>query len=240
MYEKRFYRSDFSKDWFSFEASIKETEVLVKSKKKIDLRIIKDLVKKYRQVIEDYIRDFPEFKNTLSAFKQKEEAPPIISEMIEKTAILDIGPMASVAGAIAQYAGQDLLKFSPELLVENGGDVFIKKKGDLLIGIYAGKDSFINEFSLLIKNLDSSLGICSSSSFLGHSLSLGSADLTTVISSSAVFADALATKLANMINNEEDLDKALGFSKNFALTKGVLIVKADKLGLWGDIELVRK
>lgn len=33
----------------------------------------------------------------------------------------NVGPMAAVAGAMAEYVGRDLLKYSKEVIVENGG-----------------------------------------------------------------------------------------------------------------------
>ena len=127
---------------------------------------------------------------------------------------------------------------SPELMVENGGDIFIKKQGNINLSLYAGKGSFVNGLTLLIENKDGEIGICSSSSLLGHSLSLGNADLATVISPSAVFADSLATKLANMVHREEDVGEAVEFAKSFSLTRGVLAVKGEKIGIWGNIQLV--
>jgi len=240
MYEERFYRKDFSKDWYSYEANVKETDILVQSKAKLNREIIYDLINKYRGQIEDYIRNFPEFKSSLSSLELKEPAPSIIKDMIDKSYIAGVGPMASVAGAIAEYIGKDLLKFTSEIIVENGGDIFIKKEGDILLGMYAGEASLINNFSLSVKNKDSYLGICSSSSFLGHSLSLGRADLAAVISGSVIFADSMATCLANMVKDEEDIEKAIEFSRKFSLIKGVVIVKREKLGIWGQVKLLKK
>ena len=41
--------------------------------------------------------------------------------MIEAGRKANVGPMAAVAGAIAEYVGRELLDFSPEIIVENGG-----------------------------------------------------------------------------------------------------------------------
>ena len=240
MYEERLYRKDFAKDWYSYEICVKETDLLVQSKEKLDEQIIYRSVKNYRKELEDYIRNFPEIKSSLSSFSLKEPAPSIIKDMVEKSSLVGIGPMASVAGAIAEYVGKDLLEFTCELVVENGGDIFMKKRGDILLGLYAGEASFINNFLLRVENKDSCMGICSSSSFLGHSLSLGRADLSTVISESAVFADAMATKLTNMVKDEKDIDAAIQFCKKFSLSRGVVVVKRDKLGIWGEVELLRK
>jgi len=238
MYEPRFYQSDFIKEWFSLKVSVSETDLLVKSKVSLEESYVVFLVKKFRKEVEDYILKHKEFKAALSPLPAEQPCPAIISEMAEKSSLAGVGPMASVAGAVAEFLGKELISKSPELLVENGGDIFIKKQGDIKLSLYAGKGSFVNGLTLLVKNKDGETGICSSSSFLGHSLSLGNADLTTVISPSAVFADALATKLANMIHREEDVGKAVEFARSFSLTRGVLAVKREKIGIWGNIQIV--
>lgn len=239
MYEERFYRKKFARDWFLYQAEVGETDILVKSIKPLNSQVILQTVKKYRSRVEDYIEKFPEFKNTLSCFSLQEPAPQIIREMVDKTVLLDIGPMASVAGAIAEFVGKELSNFSPQFIIENGGDIFIKKENDISLGIYAGEGNFINNFSISLNKPAIYLGVCTSSSFLGHSVSLGRADLVTAVSDSVIFADALATKIANMINNEEDIEKAIDFSKKFSLTKGILIVKNQKLGLWGNLKIFK-
>jgi len=49
-----------------------------------------------------------------------------------------VGPMAAVAGAISQYVGRDLGNYSDEIIIENGGDIYMKNKTDKHILIYAG------------------------------------------------------------------------------------------------------
>ena len=240
MYQERFYQKDFSRQWNSYEVNVKETELFVQSKGILDTSIIQSTVQALRSDVEAYIERFPVFATGLSSFSLQEPAPRIVKEMIEKTSLVDVGPMASVAGAVAEYIGKELMSYSPEVMVENGGDIFIAKRGDVVLGLYAGQESVINDFLISVHNKEAFFGVCSSSSVLGHSLSLGRADLVTVISPSVIFADALATKLANMVIEEEDIDKALEFSRTFSYTKAVVIVRKERIGLWGDIELLRK
>jgi ApbE superfamily uncharacterized protein (UPF0280 family) len=246
MYEQRFYRKEFSDDWPSYQVQIQETDILVKSKQKLDQELIGSFVASLRQDIEGYINRFPEFKTTLSSFEpacrqagSQDGPPPIVSEMIEKSALAGVGPMASVAGAIAEYLGRRLFEESDELIVENGGDIFINKKGPILLGMQGPQSSIINRLLLSLEEA-APFGVCSSSSVLGHSLSLGRADLATVVSDSAVFADALATKLANMVCSEDDIDTALAFAASFKLTKGAVLVKGQRLGVWGKVKLVKR
>jgi uncharacterized protein len=238
MYEKRFYRQELIKNgWFTYEVSLAETDLHITSKQSLDEGFIYKRIKEYRDQIQEYIDEYPEFKNTLSGFHLKGKPVLIVKEMIENTFSLDIGPMASVAGAIAESLGRDLVKITPEFVIENGGDICFKKKDKLCLGVYAGLDNPVNDLRILVKGEDKITGVCSSSSILGHSLSLGNADLVTIISESVILADALATKIANRVNTEADIGKKIEEIKIMPQIKGALIIKNNSLGLWGDIEL---
>ncbi len=240
MYEDRFYRKTFTDRWHACEINIGQTDILVKTEDRLDKSYISNLIKRLRSEIEEYISRFPEFETSLLPVRKQEPAGPIIQEMIEKTALVGTGPMSSVAGAIAEFMGRRLASAHGQFIVENGGDIWMKKQGDIFLGVYAGFDNPINDFLLKIPNKNGMLGVCSSSSVLGHSLSLGSADLVTVISESAIFADALATKIANRVCTDADVDKETNMAKQYELTRGVMIVRKDKIGLWGGINLVHK
>ena len=125
MYEERIYRNRvFSK--FSLEVSFKESDLLISTATKIDKSFAENVLKKYYHQIEDYIEKTPAFLNALSPLKDDEAAPQIIKDMLKCAKITGIGPFASVAGAIALYLGKELLKKTGEVIVENGGDIFLK------------------------------------------------------------------------------------------------------------------
>ncbi len=241
MYENRFYRQELKRTgWFSYEITLSQTDLHILSKDPLDQKYIYERTEKYRNDIQNYIKSYPEFETTLSAFELKGGEPPIVKEMIENTLSLDVGPMACVAGALAEFLGKDLGNFTSGFVIENGGDICIKKKGKISIGIYAGPGNIANNFFVSLQGKDAALGVCSSSSFLGHSLSLGSADLVTIISESTIFADGLATKIANRINTGSDVSRKIEELKEKPFVLGALIVKGDKIGLWGNLELEEK
>ena len=71
---------------------------------------------------------------------------------------------------------------SPEVIVENGGDVFLKSSGPLDLGLYAGENSpFSGEIKLRIDPSGAGIGICTSSGTVCHSLSMGKADAVTAV-----------------------------------------------------------
>ncbi len=145
--------------------------------------------------------------------------------------------MASVAGAIAEFVGKELLEFSDEIIIENGGDIFIKTTKPRTIGIYAGKSILSGKIGIEINPDETPLGVCTSSGTVGHSLSFGKADAVVVISKSTPLADACATASANIIVNENDLPKAIEFAQKIKGIQGIIAIKNEKLALWGKIKL---
>ena len=237
-YIERKYRDNIREDdLVTFEVKVKETDLLVSAEK--DLRKETEfLIKKYRKQIEDYIECDLEFKTSFSPCKVKSSVPKIVRIMEEVSYLADVGPMASVAGAIAEFIGYGLLKFSNQIIVENGGDIFLKTKKERLVGIFAGSSPLSNKFAIKV-NKDIPLGICTSSGTVGHSFSFGKADAITVVSKSTALADAVATSVGNIIKEKEDIEKGLKLSKKIKGIKGVVIIKDNKIGFCGsDISVV--
>jgi ApbE superfamily uncharacterized protein (UPF0280 family) len=157
--------------------------------------------------------------------------------MSESARKVGVGPMASVAGAIAEFVGNELLAFSPEIIIENGGDIFLKSLKKRLIGIYAGKSPLSGKIGLEINEQDTPLGVCSSSGTVGHSLSYGKADAVVVLSKSATLADAAATAIGNLIVEPSDIPRGIEFAKGIESLLGIIIIKDDKMGLWGKVKI---
>jgi len=145
--------------------------------------------------------------------------------------------MASVAGAIAEFVGTELLAFTPEIIVENGGDIYLKSLGKKIIGIYAGESPLSGKIELEIDGADTPLGICTSSGTVGHSLSYGKADAVIVLSQSATLADAAATAIANLIKQPGDMPSGIERAKSIEGVSGVIIIQGDKTGLWGKVKI---
>ena len=116
-----------------------------------------------------------------------------MKQMIEAGQKAGVGPMAAVAGAIAECVGRELLAFSPEIIIENGGDIYLKCLKKRVVGIFAGKSPLTGKIGLEIDAKDTPLGVCTSSGTVSHSLSFGKADAAVAIAPSATLADAAAT-----------------------------------------------
>jgi len=239
MYEPRTYRHWVkSQDLVPFHVVVKETDLHIQALTDLKRKALKSVLK-YRDMLERYIERHPSFLTSLQPLTVVDDAPRIVQSMSESADKVGVGPMASVAGAIAEFVGYDLLDFSPEIIVENGGDIFIKSAKQRLIGIYAGNSTLTGKIGLEINEGDTPVGICSSSGTVGHSLSYGKADAVIVLSRSATLADAAATAIGNLIINSTDIPAGIDFAKGIDGLLGVVIIKDDNMGLWGEVKIIQ-
>ena len=193
IYEPRTYRNQVGgTDLVSFGVTVKETDLYIRARKNLRSKAER-LVDKYRTTLEKYIERYPDFLTTLEPFSPGDNAPMIVKEMAESAAAVGVGPMASVAGTIAEFVGRELLEYSPEVIVENGGDIFMESQSARTVSIYAGVSPLSNKIALEISPKDTPVGICTSSGTVGHSLSYGKADAVVIVSPSTSLADAVAT-----------------------------------------------
>ena len=239
MYEERTYRNLVkTDDLVNAEVIIKETDLLVRAKTDLS-RETRESVFKYRYQLETYIALNPEFKESLVPLNENPHAPEIVQEMIRASRLAKVGPMAAVAGAMAEFVSKDLLPFSEEVIVENGGDIYLATKSERTIGVYAGRSPLSLKIGLLIEPEDSPLGICTSSGTVGPSLSFGKADAICIVSKSAALADAAATAVGNVVGQKGDIEYGLEKAKTTEDVLGALIILGDQMGAWGRVNLTR-
>ncbi|HEY31640.1 MAG TPA: UPF0280 family protein [Dehalococcoidia bacterium] len=240
MYEPRFYRHwSPDKGLGSFNVTVKETDLYIRAKRDLQAEA-RDAVIKERAALENYIQRHPGFAVAMEPYPIEDKAPDIVREMAEAAKKVGVGPMAAVAGAIAERVGKELLKFSPEVIVENGGDIFLKSQKKRLVGIYAGKNAFADQLALEVQASETPLGICTSSGTVGHSLSFGKADAVIVLAPCTALADAAATAIGNIIQEADDIPRGLEFAQEIDGLKGIAIIKDDKMALWGKVKIARR
>jgi ApbE superfamily uncharacterized protein (UPF0280 family) len=150
-----------------------------------------------------------------------------------------VGPMAAVAGAVAERVGKSLQTVSREVVVENGGDVFLRARREITVGLFAGGSPLSMQMGMRIQPEDTPCGICTSSGKVGPSLSFGKADAVTIWAPSTALADAVATALANRVTAPEDIEPTLELAKTIHGLKGALVVLEDRIGVWGPVDIVR-
>jgi ApbE superfamily uncharacterized protein (UPF0280 family) len=233
-----FYRNRITaKHLIPFSVVIKETDLLIFAERPLEEEAI-EAVLHYRHHLEEYISTSPDFARSLVPLPPDEYAPPFIRKMLHASRLAQVGPMASVAGALAEQVGNDLLEHTPNVIVENGGDLFLKVSEDLTIGIYAGSSPLSNKLALKIPAAMTPLGVCTSSGTVGHSLSFGRSDAVTILAHSTPLADATATAVGNHVKGTHDIAKGLDYAQTIEGILGTLIIVDDQFGAWGDIEIV--
>jgi ApbE superfamily uncharacterized protein (UPF0280 family) len=122
-------------------------------------------------------------------------------------------------------------------MIENGGDVYINSNEDMKAALFTGSRHFPQNINIIINPQAMPCGICSSSGTMGHSLSLGKSDLVTVMAGNTTMADAAATAVANSINSKPDVGKAIENFAQYKQINGLVILKDDRLAIWGDLQL---
>jgi len=237
MYEERFYRKyGVGEELLSFEVKYYESDLLILAEK--DLRTeAMEAIKEARKTIEDYALERMDFLTSLEPLTEKGDEPLLIKQMLEASSLAGVGPMAAVAGAINYAVAERLMPETGELIIENGGDVLICSAKKKKVLIYAGSSPFSEKIAVEIESKGRPLGICTSSGTFGHSLSFGKADAVVVISENPLLADAAATAIANRIKNVEDFPGALELAQGIVGVKGLLLIKADKLAAWGELQI---
>ena len=187
-----------------------------------------------RTDLEAFIRTYPSFAASFDPVELPSSAPAAACRMAEAAQRAGVGPMAAVAGTFAECAARAAAEAgAPEAIVDNGGDLFLILQRPALIGLYAGATSLTNELAFAVEPQDTPLAICSSSSRMGHSDSLGDCDLATVTAGSGALADAAATQAANLVRDAADIDAALQRIGGIPGVLGVLIVKDGRIGMVG-------
>jgi len=239
MYEKRTYRNLVkTDDLIKFEVMVKETDLLVRAERDLT-KETRESILKYRYQLETYIAMNPEFQKSLIPLKGDSDVPEIVREMIRTSQLAHVGPMAAVAGAMAESVSKDLLKLSKEVIVENGGDIYLSTSKERTIGIYAGDSPLSLKIGIVIRPEETPLGICTSSGTVGHSLSFGKADAVCILSRSAALADAAASAVGNIIQEKKDIELGLERGKEIEGVLGTLIIVGEKMGVWGNIKLIQ-
>lgn len=165
-------------------------------------------------------------------------APGIIVNMLKAARNSGVGPMAAIAGAVAEQVGHGLLKLTDQVIIENGGDVFIKTNSSVTVGIFAGRSPLSLRFGIRLNNRSKPEAVCTSSGTMGHSLSRGKADAVCVVADSCPIADAAATSIGNLIDSSADIDSAIKTGRRIGELRAIVAIVGEKIGMWGDLEIV--
>lgn len=238
VYEPRTYRDfDETGPFKTFRVVIETSDLYVKAHLVLE-KETEELIRTCRGQIEAAIARRPEFLKSLVPIEQDPADGPVAAKMIKAGKKAGTGPMAAVAGAVAEFVGRALLRKSPEVIVENGGDIFLMVAQPIVVGLFAGASPFNNRVGIRVEPTAIPLGVCTSSGTVGPSLSLGIADCATVVSRDVALADAVASGLGNRIQGPSDLGRAVEWAMKVPGVDGALAIIGDRMAALGDIELV--
>ncbi len=214
----------------------KETAVTILAEKEEQVAEAKKGILRAREKLEKYILRDPFFIHTLEPYEVPPDAPEIVKRMSKASREVGVGPMASVAGTIAEYGVRAMLSNTDARgIIDNGGDIAIySPKRETRVGLYTGRPE-TSRFALLIPPKSRIVGVCTSSSTVGPSISFGRADAVTIISEDVALADAAATAVANKIKEKEDIKPALESLDDLREVTGAIAVVGKYFGLWGDV-----
>jgi hypothetical protein len=190
-----------------------------------------------RAQIEGYIAHDDFFRTTFDPYPLRPDMTEVVKRMCVASEKANVGPMATVAGAIAEEAVSRMMKAGcTHCLVDNGGDIAMRTSRSVTVGLYAG-EAQPQYLGLEVPPSRGMLGICTSSGTVGPSISLGIADLATVIAPDVALADACATKLGNMVRDDDPmtLERALRMVLKVKGVRGALVLVNGKLGMGGDV-----
>lgn len=233
----RTYRNLVQSDLLPIRVVVQETDLSIYT----DVEVAgpaKEAVLIQRGYLERYIDSHPDFLHALSVWPNDPMAPTIVRKMIDASRRSQVGPMAAVAGAMAEQVGEVLLDLAGEVIVENGGDIFLSSCRDLTVAVYANQSPLNLKVGLVLAAARMPMAVCTSSGTVGHSFSAGRADAVCVVSASCALADAAATAIGNRVHTIDDIPIAIDWGKSIEGIDGGVVIVGDKMGAWGQIELV--
>lgn len=239
--EERHYR-EFGVDEFgvfTYQVKIETTDLLVRTLGDFSKEAFSAALEA-RRAVETHGRKRPEFLTSFSPLrKPKGRLHPVVSQMYLASRVADVGPMAAVAGAVAEAVARALKPLSTYVAVENGGDVFIIADKEVTIGLWAGNSPFTGKIGLVFDHCPEGISVCTSSATVGPSISFGVADAATVVARSGALADAAASALGNRVQGPDSFKSALTHAMTIQGVLGALAIVGVKIGGVGDIRLTK-
>jgi uncharacterized protein len=192
-----------------------------------------------RQLLENYIIKQPQFASSFVPLTLLVDAPHIAKVMSAAAFISNTGPMASVAGAFSEFIGKAILSefLIEEIVVENGGDIYLSLTHDLFLSVYAGDSLLSGKIGVEIPADYTPLGVCTSAGTVGPSKNFGKADAVMVVCSDTAFADAYATAISNKIKNGDDIPVQQKAYSTKPEILSLLMICEGQLGISGQFEI---
>jgi ApbE superfamily uncharacterized protein (UPF0280 family) len=215
--------------------SFKETRCTIISDKPEAVEAAEKTIIKHRKLLEAYIKTHPRFLYSLNPV-DADDGPGVAKLMALVSAKVGVGPMAAVAGVLADLAVEAMLGCGAKMaVVENGGEISAASTTPIDVALLAGDSPLSGQIGFRVEKFPA--GIATSSGVYGHALSFGEAEAVTVFSQKAGLADAAATAICNIVKGDPDQAIRKGVEKALSIknVRGVLIIYKGKVAFAGDI-----
>ncbi len=218
-----------------------ESQCTIISDQQPAIQVGKESIKRNYIELEVYVRANPKFLHTLTPVAAPEK--PIVAKLMAEAAQKAVvGPMAAVAGAIADLAVEDMLQTGCEVaVVEDGGEISATSNQPLDVAVAAGEEPLSNRFGFRLMEFPS--GVATSSGRFSHAFSFGDAEAAVVFCKNAALADAAATSVGNEVKGEDaQAGIQAGISKGLSIEGviGVMIIYKGQVGTAGKIPQIIK
>ena len=226
---------------FKKNFTLEETQCTIISDEQKGIQDAIESIKRNRKELEIYVEANPKFFYTLKPIAAPEK--PLVAKMMalagEKA---DVGPMAAVAGVIADLAVNDMILAGCEVaVVEDGGEISAQSNRPVDVAVAAGEEPLSKRFGFRLT--DFPIGVATSSGRFSHALSFGDAEAATVFCKNASIADAAATAVGNVVKGE-DAKEAIkaGIRRGLSIdgVDGLLIIYKGQVGTAGKIPEIIK
>lgn len=216
--------------------SYKETIGIIISDSQKAIEAGKQAIQEHRRQLEKYIQQNPIFLYSLEPVNLS-DGPIVAKKMAEASEKAGVGPMAAVAGVLADLTVNAMTAVGAEVaVVEDGGEASAMSNVPIDIALSAGSNVLSKRLGFMLERFP--IGVATSSGKYSHALSFGDADAVTIFAENAGLADAAATAVGNVVkgNNIAEAIKS-GIHKALSIegVKGTFILYEDKVGRAGEI-----
>jgi uncharacterized protein len=192
-------------------------------------------LRRHRKDLKDYIKENPSFEHSYDPVKVG-EVPDVVKRMSEASIQSGVGPMAAVAGVIADLAAEEMVESGAKVaVIENGGEIIAFSDRVLSVAVGAGTNPLSNKVGFLLEKFP--VGVATSSGRHSHAFSMGDADTVTIFAENAGLADAAATASANVVLGEPGKDVKAGVDTGMEIEGvfGVLAIRDELVSIGGEI-----
>lgn len=221
----------------TFEVVCGETDLQISALRDLTAEAA-SVVAQVRADLEGYVAGHPHFAESFVPVNVEPDAPEVVQAMAAAAEAAGVGPMAAVAGAVAERVARGLAEHSAEVIVENGGDIYMMGASARSVMLLAGESPLSGKVAISLAAGTLPASVCTSSGTVGHSISLGVADAVAVIAGDGALADAAATAAGNLVHGPDDIGRSLARALAVTGVRGAAIVVGDRMGALGEVTLV--